>query len=99
MSSELSLATDITPRELDGELVLLDLGGGTVYHLNETGAFIWKRLAAGSPLASVASKITDEFEVDADQARQDVQDFVDALCNAGLAAPTNAVPQSCTEVS
>lgn len=60
-------------RELDGEAVLLSPAAGCSYSLNQVGTMIWKLLDGAHTLEEIASAICDEYEVDYDQAAQDVQ--------------------------
>ena len=47
-----------------------------VFPINETGEFIWERLAKGQGLSEVAQALTDFFEVSAAQAQADCRKFV-----------------------
>jgi hypothetical protein len=68
---------------VDGEAVLIDLEGGRALGLNETASFIWKRLAEqGEP--ELAQAVAEEFEVDLEQARQDVNAFLSLLRSRGF---------------
>lgn len=46
-------APAVRSRELDDELVLLDLDAGTYYSLNRSGAEVWAALARGADLGEV----------------------------------------------
>ena len=67
--------TDFMLRDIAGEVILVPTGAATqqfngMITLNEVAAFIWKNL--------------DEFEVDEETARTDVEGFVGALYEHGL---------------
>lgn len=60
-------------RELDGEAVLLSPSAGSSYNLNSVGTFIWKRLNGKHTPADIATAICEVYEVEFEQALQDVQ--------------------------
>ena len=75
--------TDFMLRDIAGEVILVPTGAATqqfngMITLNEVAAFIWKNLEA------LVDKIMDEFEVDEETARTDVEGFVGALYEHGL---------------
>lgn len=60
----------------------LDFNG--IINLNDTGAFLWERLAKGADEDSLVKDILENFtEVDEPTARQSVRDFVKTLRDAG----------------
>lgn len=60
-------------RELDGEAVLLSPSAGSSYNLNPVGTFIWKLLDGKHTPADIATAICQVYEVEFEQALQDVQ--------------------------
>ncbi|HYK85878.1 MAG TPA: PqqD family protein [Ktedonobacteraceae bacterium] len=60
-------------RELDGEAVLLSPSAGSSYNLNPVGTFIWKLLDGKHTPADIATAICEVYEVEFEQALQDVQ--------------------------
>ena len=56
---------------------VLDLNG--VITLNETGAFIWELLKKERSLDELVEAVSEEFEVEPDQARKDIEDFLNQL--------------------
>ena len=60
-------------RELDGEAVLLSPSAGSSYNLNSVGTFIWKRLNGKNTPTDIATAICEVYEVEFEQALQDVQ--------------------------
>lgn len=80
----MNIPEDVLSRELDGEAVLLDLRSGRYFGLNGTGARVWAFLKEGLEREAIAEKLTDEFEVDLERARADVDVFITALMERGL---------------
>jgi hypothetical protein len=71
-------------RELDGEAVLLDPAEGCSYNLNRVGTLIWKLLDGNHTITDIASAICKEFDVEHDQAFQDMEFLLDDLGNYKL---------------
>lgn len=89
-AARFSHSTGVLSRVLAGEAVLLDLGGGAYFGLNDVGTVVWGALGEGATLAEACERVTVEFEVDDLTARQDVEALLAELLERGLivAAPT-----------
>lgn len=57
----LKLSPDVVFRNLEGEAVLLDLGSGTYFGLNEVGTRIWQMIEAGLDETAITSALADEY--------------------------------------
>jgi hypothetical protein len=66
-------------REVEGEIVALDVGRSLYLSANRTGALLWPALAAGTTRDELVATLTAAFELDAATAGADVDAFVDAL--------------------
>jgi coenzyme PQQ synthesis protein D (PqqD) len=75
---------DVVWRELEGEAVLLDLGSGIYFGLNEVGTRIWQLLDQGCATEAVLSTIVGEFEVDRAEAEDGFRRLIDELRARGL---------------
>ena len=69
----------ITWRDVDDELIILELESGNYYSLNDIGRFIWLQLSADKSFAEIVSEITEEYEAGEDQARHDSYHFLKGL--------------------
>ena len=82
---------DVLLQDVAGEAVLVPLGGkvmdlnGLVV-LNATGRFVWQELAEQRSVQELAAAVSERFEVSAESACIDVQQFVDHLAELGLLA-------------
>jgi hypothetical protein len=77
-------STDLTWRELDGEIVALD-GGQSIYvGTNRVGTLLWHRLAGGTTRDDLTELLCAEFDMDRDVAGADVDRFLDQLRAQGL---------------
>ncbi|HEY6539358.1 MAG TPA: PqqD family protein [Ktedonobacteraceae bacterium] len=78
-------------RELDGEAILLDPQAGCSYNLNPVGTSIWKLLDGQHSAEDIVAAICEAYEVEPEQAGQDVQRLLDDLLNnklAGISFPS-----------
>jgi coenzyme PQQ synthesis protein D (PqqD) len=73
-------------REVDGEVLALDLRRSTYLATNPAGAVLWKSLAAGTSREGLIERLTEEFDVDESRAAADVDDFLGWLVSQGLLA-------------
>ena len=75
-------------RRVAGTWVVLPLTKSTaefngMLTLNETGALLWRLLEEGAAETSLASALTEEYEVTLDVAQADVKKFLAKISEAG----------------
>lgn len=71
-------------REIADSWVIVPLGTRTVEFngimtLNESGAFLWRKLEGGAELCDLVSAIKSEYNVNDKIAAADVKEFIDAV--------------------
>ena len=71
-------------REIDKECVLLDLGSGTYFGLNEVGTRVWNLLREGLSEDDIVRTIAGEYDSDAGTIRADVRRLLTDLENRKL---------------
>lgn len=76
-------------REVAGEAVVVPSGEVSlnfqgIISLNETGALLWKQLEQGCEKKDLVQALLDEYEVDAETAEKDVNEFLKLAGDAGL---------------
>ena len=75
-------------REVAGQIVVLPSGGNLnlnmMITLNETGKFLWERIAVGADIDSLVSDLLAEYDVDEVTARTAVEGFVAKLIKNGF---------------
>lgn len=74
-----AIPQDVVFRRLGRESVLLHLGTGRYFGLDEVGTLIWTLLAAGTSLPEIERRILEQYEVDADTVHGDVVRILDQL--------------------
>ncbi len=78
------LKPDVVSREVDGEIVALDLDGGQYLGINQSGAELWPMLRSGATSEALAARLREVFGVSDDQAREDVREWLQWLREAQL---------------
>lgn len=68
-------------REIAGEHVLIPTGEASqrlngMIHLTDTAAFIWEQVDISQNLQEIIQHVTDEFEVNMEEAERDVYGFL-----------------------
>jgi len=71
-------------RELDGEVVILDIASGNYFALNDVGALVWDQLEDGTDRDTLVEAVTAAFDVDVETAATDINALLDQLTEAGL---------------
>jgi len=84
MSGPLRVSPDALSRELDGEVLVLDLASSLYFGLTGTGARIWQLIEAGATRDAIVSTLSTEFGGDTRAIATDVDAFVDDLIARGL---------------
>ena len=77
-------------RQIAGESVIVPTGTASqrfngLINLNDAGAVIWKAVAAGHDRDKIVELLLEEFEIDPETARRDVDGFCAMLINNGFA--------------
>lgn len=86
----------VTWRELDGEMVILDLESSTYLTTNRTGTALLRQLVEDRSLDDLVQELVTTFDVSADQAEHDARSFITELDEAGLLAPASPASEHST---
>ena len=95
MEQELSLTTrvhipdGVLSRDLQGELVILDLNTGIYFGLDPVGTRIWHLLQEHQFLQKVLDSLVDEYEVTDAVCAHDLLGFVAKMLEKGLVEVNN----------
>ena len=76
-------------REIAGDYVIIPIGRTVLSFnglitVNEIGAFLWNLLLEDVTKEDLVAKVLDEYEVDEETAREDIQEFLDTLVSGGI---------------
>lgn len=80
---------DFILQSVKGENVLFPVGEALqtfngIVTLNDTGAFLWKCLSDGKSVSALLREVVTAFEVEPEQARLDIQEFLEDALKWGL---------------
>lgn len=75
---------NLVVKEIGDEKVLIPLRSSVadmeqIYTLNETAAFIWEKMDGNTNLDEIIRNLVEEYDVDYETARADVEDFVNEM--------------------
>ena len=73
-------------REVEGEIVALDLRASTYLSVNKAGTALWPHLTTGASRDELVTALTSRYGLDVEAATRDVDAFVQALEAKGLLA-------------
>lgn len=79
---------DLEFREIEGEVVALDLKTSAYIGVNQTGGSLWPLLKAGTDEGALVEHLVKTFGVAEDVARRDVNAFIRDLKERGLITET-----------
>lgn len=81
-----TISPSVRTRELDDELIVLDLDQGEYFSLNGTGREVWNALGQGADLATVEREVCAHWPIPADDAGPMLTGLVRDLLDRGLIA-------------
>ncbi len=87
----MKIKKDFVMREIDGEYLLIPANATAlefngIITVNEVGAFIWKQLSSCETKEDIVKAILQEYDVDEETARTDLEEFLDVFQKANLIA-------------
>ena len=76
-------------RQIKDNYIVVALGKASkefngMMNLNETGSFIWNLLNGENTVDDIAGKMTKEYDVSEEIAREDLEGFIDKLIQGGM---------------
>lgn len=85
MNDKISRHPDMLSAEIGGEAIMMSIEKGAYFGLNPVATRIWDLIEQPKNVAELIQTITDEYEVSAEQAADDVQGFVADMIERGIA--------------
>jgi len=83
-NSRVRRSGDVLHRDLEGEAVLVDLGSGRFFGLDEVGTRIWAGMEREASVESLVDLVVAEFRVGRDRAERDLLALLRDLAKRGL---------------
>jgi hypothetical protein len=83
--NDLRLRTrDLSWRDIDGEIVAVDVASSSYLSANPAGALLWSMLATGASRDELADRLVGTFGIERERADADVAAFLDSLSARNL---------------
>jgi Coenzyme PQQ synthesis protein D (PqqD) len=79
VSEQLRLSTALEWRDVEGEIVALDLQRSLDLSANRSGAIMWRALSEGTTREELVELLTGTFAIDDQTAQRDVSAFLEQL--------------------
>lgn len=79
MTMKLQIKPKLAYRNIDKIFFIVDAEKETLHELNEQGSFIWNMMVKKKSRDEMVKKISEEFEVNINRAREDFDDFIGKL--------------------
>jgi coenzyme PQQ synthesis protein D (PqqD) len=83
-SARVSAPADVLVSQLAGESVILNLNSECYFGLDEMGTNMWTALTKAESIQAAYDSLLAEYEVSADQLKQDLTELLDKLIDKGL---------------
>jgi hypothetical protein len=77
-------AGSVVHEEVDGEVIAIDLSGGSYYSLSGSGPAIWSMLAGGATESEICAALAARHRIEAGEARPAVAEFLRRLRESEL---------------
>ena len=77
---------DVLAKRLGEATVLVHLATNSIFELNETGTRVWELVCQGVDPDLIVRALAEEFDVDAPQAAEGLENLITQLRTAGLLA-------------
>jgi len=86
------LDQDVVWRDLEGEVVILNLATATYFGLEGVGNEIWRFLAEHRSTEHLVETLCDTFDVTPEQLQRDLDSFIAELAEKGLIKVADGEP-------
>lgn len=71
-------------RKIDGVYYVIDPENMKLFSFNETATFIWDTILSRKDLSEILKSLVDEYEIDKEVAKNDLEEFICLLKNNNL---------------
>ena len=83
-AQKVTIPASVMFRELEGESVILDLDSESYFGLDLVGTRMWQLLTTSDSIRDAHAVLLEEFEVDAETLRADMEELIDDLVSKHL---------------
>jgi hypothetical protein len=86
-------APDVLLQDLEGEAVLLNLANGQYYGMDENSYHMYQTLISSSSVQAAYAALVQEYQVEPDQLRADLDQFLARLLENGVLLYADEQPE------
>ena len=79
--------SNVAVQMVEDEALILDLNKDQIHQLNTTAAFVWNNCDGSTPIDEVTTRLTEEFDIDSDTAKNDIEQILKQLRELELIEP------------
>ena len=83
-STTIVAAGDVLANDCGSEVVILNLGDGVYYSLDEVGGRIWNLLSSPVTMRTICDAVVAEYDVEPADCERDVRELIGVLASRGL---------------
>lgn len=76
--------TDVTTRDINGEILILDRKNEDVHQLNSSASYVWQNCDGQVSVRDIAVAMAKDFSIDFEVAEKDVNELIGKLRALGL---------------
>ena len=84
LNQKIKLSDTVSYKEVDGEIVLLDMKSESFYGLDAVASDIWRLLQKGKTLQETYDALLAIYEVAPEKLLEDLEKFIGRLTESGL---------------
>lgn len=92
LEQRLEIPSGVVSRDLDGEVVILNLDSSTYFGLDPVGSRMWSLIQEHGSLSQVFEILQKEYAVEAERLRTDLLALCGRFCASGLARVAASEP-------
>lgn len=78
------ISRDYSWVSLMGTIYLLCESSDRLMKIEKSGLFIWEKLVDGDDIHSIANFISNKYQINVENAIEDIKDFIDQLSKLGV---------------
>jgi hypothetical protein len=83
-AARVSRPDHVLVREIEGELILLNLNNACYYGLDEVGTHMWTHLTTSDSVQAAFEALSAEYAAEPAQIRKELEELLAKLCNNDL---------------
>lgn len=75
---------EVAHKVFDGEVILINLSGGTYYSMDKTGCVIWELIEKGHSCEEISESLIARYDISAEIVKRDVTSLIEQLVKENL---------------